>query len=30
MTEGVRDQITRTLREFRFTPKGHAKVYLKP
>jgi hypothetical protein len=30
MTEGVRDQIARTLLEFEFTPKGHAKAYQKP
>jgi hypothetical protein len=30
MTEGVHVQITRTLREFGFTPKGHARVYQKP
>jgi hypothetical protein len=30
MTEGVRDQIMRTLREFGFAPKGHARVYQKP
>jgi hypothetical protein len=30
MTKGVREQIARTLREFGFTPKGHARVYRKP
>jgi galactose-1-phosphate uridylyltransferase len=30
MTEGVREQIARTLREFGFTPKGCARVYQKP
>jgi hypothetical protein len=30
MNEGVRDQITRTPREFGCTPKGHAKSYQKP
>jgi hypothetical protein len=30
MTEGVREQIARTLREFKFTPRGHARVYQKP
>jgi hypothetical protein len=30
MTEGVRKQITRTLREFGFTHKGRARVYQKP
>jgi hypothetical protein len=30
MTEGIREQIARTLREFSFTPRGHAKVYQKP
>jgi hypothetical protein len=30
MTDGVRKQIARTLREFSFTPKGCAKVYQKP
>jgi hypothetical protein len=30
MTEGVQDQIARTLREFGFTPKGCARVYQKP
>jgi hypothetical protein len=29
MTDDVRDQITRTLREFGFTPKGCARVYQK-
>jgi hypothetical protein len=29
MTEGVRDQIARTLREFRFAPKGRARSYQK-
>jgi hypothetical protein len=29
MTEGVRDQIVRTLREFGFTPKGRARAYKK-
>jgi hypothetical protein len=29
MTEGARDQIARTLREFGFTPKGHARAYQK-
>jgi hypothetical protein len=29
MNEGVRDQIARTLREFGFTPKGHARSYEK-
>jgi hypothetical protein len=28
--EGVKDQITRTLREFGFTPKGWARSYQKP
>jgi hypothetical protein len=30
LTEGVRDQIARTLREFEFTPKGCARAYQKP
>jgi hypothetical protein len=30
MTKGVRDQITRTLREFGFTPKGCATSHQKP
>jgi hypothetical protein len=30
MTEGVREQIARTLREFSFTPRGCARVYQKP
>jgi hypothetical protein len=30
MNEGVGDQITRTLREFGFTPKGQARSYQKP
>jgi hypothetical protein len=30
MTEGIREQIARTLREFSFTPRGRAKVYQKP
>jgi hypothetical protein len=30
MNEGVRDQITRTLSEFGFTPKGQARLYQKP
>jgi hypothetical protein len=30
MSDGVRDQITRTLREFGFTPKGHVESYQKP
>jgi hypothetical protein len=30
MTEGARDQITRALREFDFTPKGCARAYQKP
>jgi hypothetical protein len=30
MTDGMRDQIARTLREFGFTPKGSARVYQKP
>jgi hypothetical protein len=30
MAEGVREQITRTLREFGFAPKGHARAYQKP
>jgi hypothetical protein len=30
VNDGVRDQITRTLREFRFTPKGRARSYQKP
>jgi hypothetical protein len=30
MTEGVRDQIARTLRKFGFTPKGRARAYQKP
>jgi hypothetical protein len=29
MTDGVEEQITRTLRRFGFTPKGHARVYQK-
>jgi hypothetical protein len=27
MADGVREQITRTLWEFGFTPKGHARTY---
>jgi hypothetical protein len=30
VNDGVRDQIARTLREFRFTPKGQARSYQKP
>jgi hypothetical protein len=30
MTGGGHVQIARTLREFGFTPKGHARVYQKP
>jgi hypothetical protein len=30
VNDGVRDQITRTLRDFRFTPKGQARSYQKP
>jgi hypothetical protein len=30
VNDGVRDQIARTLREFRFTPKGRARPYQKP
>jgi hypothetical protein len=30
VNDGVRDQIARTLREFRFTPKGRARSYQKP
>jgi hypothetical protein len=30
MTNGVREQIARTMREFSFTPKGYARVYQKP
>jgi hypothetical protein len=30
VNDGVRDQITRTLREFGFTPKGQARSYQKP
>jgi hypothetical protein len=30
VNDGVRDQITRTLREFGFTPKGWARSYQKP
>jgi hypothetical protein len=30
INNGVRDQITRTLREFGFTPKGRARSYQKP
>jgi hypothetical protein len=30
MTDGVREQIARTLREFGFTPKGRARAYQKP
>jgi hypothetical protein len=30
VNDGVRDQIARTLREFRFTPKGWARSYQKP
>jgi hypothetical protein len=30
MTESVKEQIARTLREFGFTPKGHTRVYQKP
>jgi hypothetical protein len=30
MNDGVREQIARTLREFRFAPKGHARTYQKP
>jgi hypothetical protein len=30
MTDGVKEQIARTLREFGFTPRGCAKVYQKP
>jgi hypothetical protein len=30
VNDGVRDQIARTLREFRFTPKGRARSYRKP
>jgi hypothetical protein len=30
VNNGVRYQITRTLREFGFTPKGHARSYEKP
>jgi hypothetical protein len=30
VNDGVRDQITRTLREFGFTPKGRARSYQKP
>jgi hypothetical protein len=30
VNKGVRDQIARTLREFRFTPKGRARSYQKP
>jgi hypothetical protein len=30
MSENVRDQVTRTLRDLRFSPKGHARTYQKP
>jgi hypothetical protein len=30
VNDGVRDQIARTLREFRFTPKGRTRSYQKP
>jgi hypothetical protein len=30
MTDGVREQIARTMREFNFMPKGCARVYQKP
>jgi hypothetical protein len=30
MTDGVREQIARTLREFEFTPKERARAYQKP
>jgi hypothetical protein len=30
MTEGVREQIARILREFGFTPRGRVRVYQKP
>jgi hypothetical protein len=30
MTEGVREPIATTLREFGFTPRGRARVYQKP
>jgi hypothetical protein len=30
VNDGVRDQITRILREFGFTPKGQARSYQKP
>jgi hypothetical protein len=30
VNDGVRDQIARTLMEFRFTPKGRARSYQKP
>jgi hypothetical protein len=30
MSEGARDQIARTPREFRFVPKGRARAYQKP
>jgi hypothetical protein len=30
MTDGVKEQIARILREFGFTPKGHARTYQKP
>jgi hypothetical protein len=30
MSDAVQDQVTRTLRELRFTPRGRAKAYHKP
>jgi hypothetical protein len=30
MADGVREQIAKTLREFRFSPKSHARTYQKP
>jgi hypothetical protein len=30
MTDGVREQIVRTLRDFGFNPKGRARVYQRP
>jgi hypothetical protein len=30
VNDGVMDQIVRTLRDFGFTPKGHARFYQKP
>jgi hypothetical protein len=30
MSEGVREQVVRTLRELEFLPRGHAKIHQKP